>query len=316
MFFEDGGIQPMPAISIILPTYNRAYVLGRAIRSILNQTFQDFELIIIDDNSKDGTEELVRSIVSEKIKYVCQKEKTSPAIARNRGIQLAKGRYIAFQDSDDEWMPDKLERQFADLEKAPPEVGVSCSGFYRVINNVKTYMSPASVIRTEGKIFSSLLKRPYGWPQTVLVKRECFDKAGLFDEHFNVWEDYELLLRLSKCYDFKYIDEPLVIIYPQPDSVSQNQNTYITASRQLLEKYFEDIRQDKGLLRWYYFRIGDLLCHDGKLKEGRGYFLKSIEENPKDLKAACAFLLSFSGKLIYNVVANAHGQIVKSFQRI
>jgi glycosyltransferase involved in cell wall biosynthesis len=223
MSFEDSGIQPMPAISIILPTYKRAHVLGRAIKSVLNQTFQDFELIIIDDNSKDGTEELVKGFNSEKIKYVCQEGKTSPAIARNHGIHLAQGRYIAFLDSDDEWMPDKLERQFAELEKTPPEIGVVYCKCRVVSKKTEFYLPPAWINPTEGKIFRSLLEKSFIGSQMVLVKKGCFEKVGLFNEQYAVYEDYDLFLRLSKLYLFRYIDETLVIIYQQPDSISSNQ---------------------------------------------------------------------------------------------
>lgn len=238
----------MPAISIILPTYKRAHVLGRAIRSILNQTFQDFELIIIDDNSKDGTEEIVRGFNSEKIKYVCQAVKTSPAAARNNGVRLAQGRYVAFLDSDDEWMPDKLTRQFTELEKTPSEVGVIYSRCCLITNNIKTYVPPTWVNPKEGKIFCSLLKMSFVYLQSALVKRECFTRVGLFDENFRVAEDYDLFLRLSKIYHFRYIDEPLVIIYPQTDSISRNQNAHLASTRRLLEKYLEDIKPDKRLL--------------------------------------------------------------------
>ena len=213
----------MPAISIILPTYKRAQVLGRAIRSILNQTFQDFELIIIDDNSKDGTEEIVRGFNSEKIKYVCQEEKTSPAIARNHGIQLAEGRYITFQDSDDEWMPNKLARQFSELEKTPPEIGVVYCKSRVVTKKTEYYLPPEWITPIEGKIFRSLLRKSFIGSQMVMVKKECFEKVGLFNEQYAVYEDYDLFLRLSKLYLFRYIDEPLVIIYQQPDSISRNQ---------------------------------------------------------------------------------------------
>ena len=119
----------MPTVSVIIPTYNHAHVLGRSIQSVLNQTFQDFELIIVDDGSTDDTESLVNRSSSNKIKYVRHQGNQGRSVTRNTGIQLAKGDYIAILDADDEWMPEKLEKQMKVIRTAPPEVGVVYTKF-------------------------------------------------------------------------------------------------------------------------------------------------------------------------------------------
>jgi glycosyltransferase involved in cell wall biosynthesis len=308
-------IRPIPEISAILPTYKRARVLGRAIKSVLDQTFQDFELIIIDDNSNDGTEELVKGFNSEKIRYYCQEAKTSPAKARNRGIQLALGKYIAFQDSDDQWMPNKLEKQFVELEKSPAEVGVCYCKCEIITKYMKSYLPQKWISPTEGKIFESLLKDSFIGPQVAMIKREGFERVGSFNEKFAVYEDYDLFLRLSKHYDFSYINEPLVTIYPQNDSISKNQIVMIACYRQILENYYQDINRDKKLLAIYHHRIGSGLCSNGKRKEGRKYLLKAFKSNPRDLELSLALFLSFFGNRIYTTVGNTYWQIKKLFQR-
>lgn len=303
----------MPTVSVIMPTYNREYVLGRAIQSVLDQTYQDFELIIVDDGSTDNTEKLVKSFNSEKISYIRQRENKGPAAARNTAIQQAKGDYIAFQDSDDEWVPEKLAKQMRAFETAPPEVGIVYTGWCTVINNKKEYFLPAGVTPKDGNLFSNLLRRSLVGTPEALVKRECFERAGMFDEALSSIEDWELFLRMSRYYHFKYIDEPLVIKYDQPDSISANQSVRIKAFERMIEIYFEDIKQDNRILAYYYFRLGNYFCSDGKLSQGRGYFIKSIKTHPLNFRAISALLVSFMGRSAFNIVAESYRQILKPF---
>jgi glycosyltransferase involved in cell wall biosynthesis len=297
----------MPAVSVIIPTYNRAKLLGRAIQSILAQTYQDFELIIVDDGSTDDTESLVKSFNSEKIRYIRHKKNRGASAARNTGIRSAKGEYIALQDSDDEWMPEKLEKQMRAFATAPPEVGVVYTGFYIIANNKKKYMPSASITPKDGNIFSSIIKGEYlVSPQTIVVKRECFERAGMFDEHFPAMEDWEMSLRLSRHYHFKYINEPLVLYSLQPDSISRNKSALTKSYKMILERYFEDIRQDKRLLAKHYLRLGHFLYSNGELRQGKDYFARSIKAYPLHIKAIGAFLSSCLGANLYNMLARRY----------
>lgn len=101
--------EKIPTVSVVIPTYNRAHLVGRAIQSVLNQTYQDFEIIVVDDGSTDNTEEVVKSFNDPRIRYIRHDQNRGGSAARNTGIKMARGEYIAFQDSDDEWLPEKLE---------------------------------------------------------------------------------------------------------------------------------------------------------------------------------------------------------------
>jgi glycosyltransferase involved in cell wall biosynthesis len=280
---------------------------------VLGQTYQDFELIIVDDGSTDNTERLVKSFNSEKIGYIRQRENKGPGAARNTGIQQATGDYIAFQDSDDEWVPQKLEKQIRALETAPPEVGIVYTGWYEVINNKKEYFPPAGVKPKDGDLFSSLLRRNIVGTPMALVKRGCFEKAGMFDEALSPIEDWELFLRMSRHYQFKYIDEPLAIQYKQADSISKNQSTRIKAFGQMLEMYYEDIKQDNRILAYYYFRLGSYSCSNGELSQGRSYLIKSMKTHPLDIKTIGAFLASLFGRSVFNIVGDSYRRIFKPF---
>jgi glycosyltransferase involved in cell wall biosynthesis len=300
-------VRSMPTVSVIIPTYNREQLLGRAIKSVLVQTYQDFELIIVDDGSTDNTERLVKNFKSEKIRYIRSRENKGVSAARNIGIQSAKGDYIAFQDSDDEWMPEKLEKQMRAFETAPPEVGIVYTGFLMITVNKRDYKPSAEITPKDGNIFRSILRGEYlVAPQTTVIKRECFEKAGMFDEDFLSLEDWELFLRFSRYYQFKYINEPLLLYYYQPNSVPRIKNVVVRAYKLILKMYFEDIKQDKRLLARHYLRLGHLLYFSGEHNEGRSYFFKSIKAYPLDIKVIGAFLVSFLGANLYNIVAKCY----------
>ena len=293
-------------VSIIIPTYNRAHLLGRAIQSVLTQTYQDFELIIVDDGSTDNTEKVVESFKDERIRYIRHKENKGGAAARNTGIKAAKGEYIAFQDSDDVWLPEKLEKQMKLFETAAPEVGVVYTGCQRLKNNKKSYSPPPQVAQKEGDIFYDLLKWNFITMPSVLVKRECFEKAGMFDENLPRLQDWELFIRISKVYRFKCIDEPLVISYYGPDSISANQSALIRALKLVLGKYSDDFRKDKRALASNLRRIGNLLCFQGELSQGRGYLIGAVKAHPPNIEALCAIPVSLLGKCVYNAVAASY----------
>ena len=118
----------MPKISVVIPTYNRAHLIKKAINSVFEQTYQDFEIVIIDDGSKDNTEEIVKSINDGRIRYIKHEKNKGEAGARNTGIENSKGEYIAFLDTDVTWSKDKLEKQLNILESSPADVGVVFTG--------------------------------------------------------------------------------------------------------------------------------------------------------------------------------------------
>ena len=118
------GTENNPTVSIIIPTYNRSRLIARAVKNVLNQTYQDFELIIVDDGSTDGTREVVAGFSDERIRYVQHDKNRGEAAARNTGIKVARGEYIASHDSDDEWLHEKLAKQIRAFENCSPEIGV------------------------------------------------------------------------------------------------------------------------------------------------------------------------------------------------
>jgi glycosyltransferase involved in cell wall biosynthesis len=304
-------VNEKPKVSIIIPTYNRANLIGRAIQSVLDQTYKDFELIIVDDGSIDYTEDIIKEFQKKdkRIKYIRREKNRGGSAARNTGIKAARGEYIAFQDSDDEWLPEKLEKQMNVFENAPAEVGVVYTGFLRIKNDKKTYTPSSWVTQKEGNIYKELLKGNFVTTQSIVMRKECFVKTGMFDENLPRLQDWELVIRLSKYYDFKCVDEPLMISYYTSNSISANQNALMIARKLILEKYFEDIKKNKKVLAKHYFDIGFSLCSNGDFQEGKDYLIKAVKANPLNVKFLLVVFLSFFGQRIFNKAIECYRKV-------
>lgn len=217
-------------VSIIIPTYNRAHLIERSIRSILNQTYEEFELLIVDDGSTDNTKEVVERIKDSRIRYIPCGENGGAARARNIGIAEAQYDYIAFQDSDDEWHPDKLEKQMGVMMEASEDTGlVYCEYHYNGLGG-REEITPDRKIPLEqkrGHIFPYLLAGNMIGTPVMLVKRECFQKVGIFNEKFPCLEDYELVLRIAREYRIEFIPECLMEVYATWQSVTNNPEGFL-----------------------------------------------------------------------------------------
>lgn len=198
----------MPQISVIIPTYNRETFIARTIESVLAQEFKDFEILVIDDGSTDHTKDIV-SKYSGCVRYLYQ-QNLGPSAGRNLGILNAKGEYVAFCDSDDRFLPKKLQKQMEFIEKHP-----ACHFFYTWYYqmNQKGEMNrirkPSHCESREHLQYCLYTRRFTIRTSTVLVKKSCFDKAGLFNERFWYSQDWDMWLRLAAYYQGACLKEPL-----------------------------------------------------------------------------------------------------------
>jgi glycosyltransferase involved in cell wall biosynthesis len=196
-----------PLVSVIIPTYNRSSWLIDAIDSVLNQTFQDFELIVVDDGSTDETREIMVEY-GDRIHYFYQSNR-NPASARNLGIKKAKSDLITFLDSDDRWLKGKLHAQI-NLMKDNPDVKICYTDEIWIRRGVRVNQKKIHR-KYSGWIYQKCLPLCIISPSSVMIHREVFDKVGLFDEDFLVCEDYDLWLRISHLFPITFINEPLII---------------------------------------------------------------------------------------------------------
>ena len=196
-------------ISVIIPTYNRKKTLARAIRSVLNQSFSPFEILIIDDGSNDGTEEWVKENF-QNIKYIYQNNH-GVSSARNIGIENAYGDWVAFLDSDDEWLPNKLYEQVKAID-SNPEMKFFHTNEIWIRNGVRVNQMKKHK-KYGGYIFEKCLDICRVSPSSVLIQKEVFDNIGIFDESLRVCEDYDLWLRITSKYPVVFLDMPLIYKY-------------------------------------------------------------------------------------------------------
>ena len=198
----------MPRVSVIIPTYNRAALVKEAVASVLAQTYRDFELLVVDDGSTDGTLEALAAF-GGKIRVLASPDRGGVSAARNAGIAAAQGEWLAFLDSDDLWLPEKLARQMAFME-ANSRLLLSQTEEIWVRRGVK--VNPPRTHKKEGgRIFLRSLERCLVSPSAAVLHRRLLDEHGGFDEDLPAAEDYDLWLRLSWRYDVGLLPEPLII---------------------------------------------------------------------------------------------------------
>jgi len=197
-----------PKISIIIPTYNQAESLQETIESVLNQTYKNIEIIIVDDGSTDNTLEIISSFDNDKI--ICiQQENKGAGNARNRGIKKANGKYIAFLDSDDLWLKNKLRKQI-DFMKQNPEIGLLGTGCYQMIDINKIIHK--KIFPFENKILQKdLIKYNPFIQSSVMIRKDIFNSVDLYDEKFKESEDYDLWLRIAQKHKVANLQEALVV---------------------------------------------------------------------------------------------------------
>jgi glycosyltransferase involved in cell wall biosynthesis len=200
----------MPLISVIIPTYNRGYILKRAIDSVLNQTFKDLECIVVDDGSNDETQSILKEIKDKRLKVI-KSENRGVSAARNLGHFHSSGEWIALLDSDDEWLLDKLEKQLALLGREPDLLLIHGEEIW--IRKGKRVNPKFKHKKEGGRIFERCLELCLISPSAALIKRELYEEMKGFREDFVVCEDYELWLRVTQKYEVGYVEDPILKKY-------------------------------------------------------------------------------------------------------
>lgn len=286
-----------PEVSVIIPTYDRAQVINRAIQSVLDQTFSNFEIIIIDDGSTDNTEEVVKGLGDSRIRYIRHDTNRGASAARNTGLNLVRGDYIGFLDSDDEWLPTKLARQmelFTRDDKG--DLGlVLCEVLVRGPSSERRIVPKLKLITYEN-LLSHRADAGYFMPQ-FLIKCALAGTELYFDEDLPSSEDWSLLLRLARICRIDYVPEVLVRIHTDSVNRISNLNTYLISRLKILEKYDTELKAHPKVLRSCYLDVAlAYYSAEGQLSDVRRYLKAAIKINPVNPTGYIGLAFSIFGR--------------------
>lgn len=287
-------------VSVIIPTYNRSELLKKAIESLENQSHQNFEIIIIDDCSTDDTAEVVRGMDDERIIYLRHDTNKGGSEARNTGIKQATGSFIGFLDSDDQWLPDKLERQLKQFE-GQPDVGVVYTG----VQVVDEHNQPTRKIvpAYKGEILPKLFESNcIDTTSSVLVKREVLDQVQGFDASLPSCQDWDLYIRLAQVTKFDFVKESLVLFYHHSgERITTNKKSVLTGHMSIFEKYKELAKkQSKSTFHRFtltiwkvIFRTAIISGNKETVRLSRNVLAEGFKNNRTSLKFLFYYLSTF-----------------------
>jgi len=265
-----------PTISVVIPAYNRAVTIGRAINSVLAQSFQDLEIFVVDDGSTDRTCEVVQQIGDPRMRIIRGTSNQGAAEARNKGMKAATGKYIAWLDSDDEWLPDKLQIQLDTFIHAAPDQKACFTGFERIDEKFGSVIYiPKCPDRKQLFLGCNLT------PTTFLFERSVLDTIGFMDTSFIRYEDWDWMLRYCAEYRLLSVEQPLARIYysfEQPSKIVE-----ISASR-FVTKYSDDLRRfgtyRNIVISRRWMEVARYFAYDHRLRKIIQYVVKGLSVYP------------------------------------
>ena len=262
-------------MSVILPTYNRADTVGRAIQSVLAQTFTDLELIVVDDGSTDNTDGVLAGFADPRLRVVRNTVNRGVSAARNKGIGASRGHFIAFQDSDDLWRPHKLERQVDVLAQAGDGVGVVGCGWQ--LQGARRTTTTLPTLR--GDIYKEILAdRAPGLGTPMLLVRRIADGQPMFDESLPALEERDFKLQYARRFGFDFVDDVLVDVQRgRADHVANPRNALVSYER-YIEKYAMDLDRWRDIRAYYHWQAGREAVKSGERRTALRYFRAAVAD--------------------------------------
>ncbi|WP_172300488.1 glycosyltransferase family 2 protein [Pseudoruegeria sp. HB172150] len=291
-------------VSVILPVYNREASLADSMRSVLDQSYRDLELIVVDDASTVDLRPIVEGIGDLRVRYIKLEKNGGASVARNAGLAAATGKYIAFQDSDDLWLPNKLQTQVDLLESLPEDVGVVVhskvlygsgpDGSYGV-GKVSMRPPPADIMKPGEDQVRKYLTGNRISLQNTLFKRDCYPDPVWFDSVTRSNADWAFSSSLAQHTKIVEYPDPVVMAFSSPDGISKLKRAkaiglirIVKRNREAYAKYPDAY----GMMMW---RIGRILARHGKKKLARRFYLAGLQNNPSYLWNLIAGKLSKDG---------------------
>lgn len=287
-----------PLVSVIVPTYNRSQLLGRALHSVLAQTYPDWECLVIDDASVDETEEVVKRLGDSRIRYLRHDTNRGASATRNTGIAEARGEHLAFLDSDDEWLPEKLEKQLAVLETTKdPLLGVVVCG--RIVTKpTGEQIVPGPDL--QGGAYRKVLTLGFGgFGSSCFVRRSVFDVGIRFDESFVACEDRDFMAQILCRFRVESLTEPLIRQHRNhgDDHLWQGENAARGLER-LIVKYSNDLKRWPHDLARLHHSVGIRYLFEGYRRAARRHFVAACRYEPLRISVYVWFSVSLASPSI------------------
>lgn len=277
----------MEVISVVIPTKNRKEELKRAIKSVLTQDFEDYEIIVVDDGNGEG-EEVIKEFKDERIRYFKTEGNKGASHSRNIGIEKSKGSIISFLDDDDEFLPERLKTTMEVFSSLSEEWGLVFSSYLREKNG-KITLYPSKKYRgknLKGNLHNLILEKNFITPSAVSVRKKYLEEIGGFDENFPRLNDWELWIRLSRICKFYFIEKVLAIQHVSKISISTNEEYNIIAQKLIFQKHWDDFLNNcrSSIFGYRLYLLGKLLIKNGKREEGIEYIEKARRVYPFNLR--------------------------------
>ena len=290
-----------PLVTAIITTYKRPVeIIKRAVYSVINQTYHNWELFVVNDYPEDcilssAIDDMLNDFEDSRIHYVCMEKNSGACAARNRGIGLSSGDYIALLDDDDEWCPDKITMQLEAFNNE--NVGLVYSPFYNITDTNK---KPQILARgtSSGNVFNQMIyKNIAGGCSMTMFSRKAIDDCGMFDERMLSSQDYDLYIRISEKYEFAYVAKPLVYRYLLEESITKNSEKQKRGWDLFTEKYQRIYLEHKDAYSYRINRHVSELIENGDFRQAIHYYrialgVKLISKHNviEPLKGLCKFL--------------------------
>ena len=289
-----------PRVSVVIPTYKRPHLIGRAIKSVLNQTYQDFEIIIIDDSPDEATGKVVKDLNDKRIKYIRNKIRRGFVGAKNQGVKEASkdSKYIAFLDDDDEWLPLFLEKTVKKIEE---KEDIAVVGTYAELRDQNGNFIKKMI--GEGNEF---------WKVCVgngnVIRKEIFDKENIWFDEKCLFEDLDFGIRIARNYKWECIPEVLRIYYGYPMIKGESHSTSFTPEMpsEEIEYFYKknyQIYKEAGreAVGYIHFLTGKTFCRARKIKEGRSHLIRAFKSYPQPKYLFYYLLALFFPKAFQNL---------------
>lgn len=296
----------MAEVSTIIPAYNCEDYIKETVESVLAQTYKDIEIIVVDDGSTDRTGEILKDFGS-KVEYIRQSKNTGPSAARNKGIERARGKYIAFLDHDDVWTPNKIEEQIKLLE-SNKDLALAYSNCYNVNQSDLAIGTLFDIARPHrGFVFENLLLDNFIPTSSVVVRKEILNEVGGFNERFLISQDFDLYLRIAQRYEIDFVNFPLLKHRVYSGSTSNRKRKTLLDEAIYITKFYRDKvalnnprlaqKVDRRIAKYMFYIAIWSLEHANRREALKRYF-DCVKTAVFDYKIALGFIFFITPKFI------------------